>query len=193
MPRGLVIVWSIAIATGSYVLWNHAFTPDAEPQAVSHWPVATRLPRQNNHYTLVLFAHPHCPCTRSTVRELERLLPTIGESCDLLLVFVEPPGRGEAWAHTDLWRSALAIPNARVIVDRDGREAQRFCARTSGLTLLFDPAGDCVFRGGITAARGHEGESLGLTAFVNALHGVHQTKYTSVFGCPLFTPGPPKK
>ena len=134
-----------------------------------------------------MFLHPHCPCSRASLGELERLLAQVSKPPSVELVFLKPDGTPSDWAETDLWRSASAIPSAKVYCDKGGLEARRFNAATSGQTLLYDLEGRLRFQGGITVERGHAGDNPGRTALRELLQEGHsqQTK-TPVFGCELF-------
>jgi hypothetical protein len=57
---------------------------------------------------------------------------------------------------------------------------------TSGQVLLYDVSGRLVFRGGITAGRGHAGDNVGrdnVVAFL--LHDTVPAESTPVFGCSI--------
>jgi len=94
----------------------------------------------------------------------------------------------EAAIRTDLFQSAAAIPGVTVEIDRGDNEARRFAAASSGQTLLYDPQGDLVFSGGITASRGHWGDNDGEEAIL-ALIAKERANLcqTPVYGCELFT------
>jgi hypothetical protein len=105
------------------------------------------------------------------------------------VLFIKPEGFTEDWEKTDLWQSASQIPGVQVISDPSGEEARRFDAVTSGQTMLYDLKGELVFRGGITASRGHSGDNAGRTAIVSIInHEIPDTNESHVFGCPLFDP-----
>jgi hypothetical protein len=74
----------------------------------------------------------------------------------------------------------------QVIEDPVGHFAQEFHALTSGQTALYDPAGNCLFSGGITDGRGHEGPSRGAQEIASLIAG-HKSNIseTPVFGCSL--------
>jgi hypothetical protein len=56
----------------------------------------------------------------------------------------------------------------------------------SGETLLYDPHGRLVFRGGLTAGRGHAGDSPGRRAVVACFNEpTPERRDLPVFGCPL--------
>jgi hypothetical protein len=53
--------------------------------------------------------------------------------------------------------------------------------------VLYDSAGNLLFRGGITSARGHAGDNAGRAAVVSLLTSDEaEGRDTPVFGCPLF-------
>ncbi|MGC2239078.1 MAG: hypothetical protein WA584_23185 [Pyrinomonadaceae bacterium] len=102
------------------------------------------------------------------------------------VIFSKPTDESEEWTQTDLRESAEAIPNVRVLIDEDERETKIFNAQTSGLTLLYDRAGNLQFDGGITASRGHEGDNAGSAAIFEIItKDAVKTTETAVFGCPL--------
>ncbi|HEV8146822.1 MAG TPA: hypothetical protein VGP79_10590 [Bryobacteraceae bacterium] len=102
------------------------------------------------------------------------------------VIFYLPKSESAEWAHTDLWRSAAAIPGVEVREDRDNEIATQFGAFTSGQTLLFDREGRLMFRGGITAFRGHSGDNAGRDTILALLEGpARALQATPVFGCSL--------
>jgi hypothetical protein len=103
------------------------------------------------------------------------------------VLFVKPQGFSDEWVQSDLWASAAAIPGVTPVMDDGGAEAGLFHAETSGQTVLYDAAGNLLFRGGITSARGHAGDNAGRTAIVSLLTSEEsEERDTPVFGCPLF-------
>ena len=103
------------------------------------------------------------------------------------VLFLKPKGLSAEWEKTDLWQSANNIPGVSVILDDDGREARLFQAATSGQTLLYDSEGRLVFKGGITASRGHSGDNAGRSAIVAIVNAEMPDRTdTYVFGCALF-------
>jgi hypothetical protein len=117
------------------------------------------------------------------------LMSRIGDRADAHVLFLRAEGAGTDWEKTDLWRSAAAIPGVAVHSDVAGAEAARFQASTSGQTVVYDGDGRLLFRGGITGARGHEGDNAGLERIVSLVHsGKADRAESSVFGCPLRDP-----
>jgi hypothetical protein len=142
-----------------------------------------------------MVAHTKCACTRSSLRELERVMVRAGTRMEAIVVFVGPR-EVPVTELLDLRSTARAIPGVRVVEDES--EARVFGAATSGQVTLYDGHGSLVFSGGLTASRGHEGESAGgavVRRFVTrdadagrAADGP-DTFASEVFGCALFNPG----
>ena len=185
------VLWLVMVGTGIGFLWNYENTPGtAAAAAPARWPADSRIQRATDRATLVLLAHPHCPCTRASIGELAQLMTQAEGRVTAYVLFVKPPGFPAEWEETDLWASAAAIPGVSVVRDDEGIEARRFHAATSGQTTLYDREGALLFSGGITSARGHAGDNAGRTAVVSLLTmDEAEQKQTPVFGCPLFAEG----
>ena len=179
-------VWLIAVAAGFGKLWAYASTPAPQGLAAARWPADSRLSRVDGQPTMVMFAHPQCPCSRASVAELAKALAHTRTAAVIHVVFYRPSSVPDGWEQTSLWRAAAAIPAVRVSVDHGGVEATRFGALASGQTYFYDTGGALRFSGGITAARGHEGDSAGRQALEALLtNGTPPTSQTRVFGCVL--------
>jgi hypothetical protein len=178
--------WMAALAFGARVLFKYETTPGRVGLVSSNWPSVSVIPRQSDKATLLMLAHPHCPCTRASIGELAQIMAHAVGKVNTYVLFVKPPGAGADWEDTDLRRSAADIPGVTVLTDENGTEAARFGAETSGHTLVFDRNGTLVFSGGITASRGHAGGNAGESAVLAALNQEPiQHARTSVFGCSL--------
>jgi hypothetical protein len=178
--------WFVGLGAGLAGLSRYAGAPGETAAAPARWPAASGIPRTAGQPTLIMFVHPHCPCSRASLRELEKILARAGGGGPAYVVFSEPPGAEPGWADGDLLRAAAAIPGVEVIADGGGAETRRFGAATSGQVLLYDAGGAEVFRGGITPARAHEGDNAGERAVLSLLtHAGTGAAETPVFGCPL--------
>jgi hypothetical protein len=183
----LAILWLAALAVGEGLMLAYKISPGRVGNPPSRWPPECRIPRPSDCSTLVLFAHPHCPCTRATLDELAILMAGSGDQMKAHVLFVKPHAFPDGWERTDLWRNAAGIPGVTAWSDPDGVEARHFQATTSGQILLYDAGGRLRFRGGITRARGHAGDNPGREAILAALwEGGADSRETAVFGCPLF-------
>jgi hypothetical protein len=179
-------VWALMVGVGLGLLWSYENTPGPVAVPPSHWPAESRIQPAADRATLLMVAHPHCPCTRASIGELSRLMTQAQGRVTTYVLFLKPAGSSDDWEKTDLWQSAASIPGVSVVVDDGGVEAQRFQAATSGQTVLYDTDGSLLFNGGITSSRGHSGDNAGRSAIVSLLHtGKAEQAETFAFGCPL--------
>jgi hypothetical protein len=181
--------WLCAVLAGTTGLMRYKNAAGAQLEPPSRWPQASSIVRTPGRATLVLAAHPHCPCTRATLNELDRLLVRADGRLEAAVLFVKPRGAPAGWEDTDLWRRVASMPRANALLDVDGVEAHRFHALTSGEVVVYDETGKLLFSGGITIARGHEGDSAGRAYILAALGGAQLAHPNApVFGCALDTP-----
>lgn len=192
--KPLLIAFALLSMSIATLIWLRQTAFDATPgQSAAipvRWPDESSIPRQADVATLLLFAHPRCPCTRATLGELAIALDQSDAPVAVHVLFTRPDASiGEPWQPTDSWRQANQIVGAKVQWDDDGREAARFGARASGHIVLFDSAGNLCFEGGITARRGQEGENGFRNALVDILRGGGEHRRSApVFGCSLVCP-----
>jgi hypothetical protein len=180
-----VVAWLAAMAVGFGLLWQYAATPGGAAPAPERWPDATPLLRAQDRATLLMFAHPECACTRASLAELARVMTRAGDRVAARVVFVQPEGAPASWAESGLVARAREIQGVEVDWDPGGREAERFGAVTSGDVFLYAADGALLFRGGITARRGHEGENASEARLLDALARSAPSDPGAVFGCGL--------
>jgi hypothetical protein len=179
-------VWALTIVAGLVLLWNHASAPAAAGQSPQRWPETVRVGRAHDRATLVMAAHPQCPCTRASLEELNALMARVSGRIEAHVLFYKPADAPTSWERTDLWRLAAAIPDVHPIQDTDGVEAARFGALASGHVIVYDADGALLFSGGITGSRGHAGDNAGRTAITALVQGHTSARSrTPVFGCAL--------
>jgi hypothetical protein len=180
------LAWVGVLSLGLGALLKYESAPGTIGSAPQTWPVGSGIERAKSGGTLVMLAHPHCPCTRASMGELAKIMAEIQGKVSAYVLFLKPPNSGADWDDTDLRRSAAQIPGVTVVSDLNGDEARRFGAETSGHTLLFDSAGRLLFSGGITSSRGHAGGNAGESAIVAlANNQASDRARTFVFGCAL--------
>ena len=167
------------------VLFHYENTPGRVGALPQTWPAA-QIERATDRPTLVMLAHPHCPCTAASIGELAQIMARLQGKVAAYVLLVKPKEGGRDWDDTSLRRSAEAIPGVKVVFDPDGVAARRFGAETSGHTFLFRADGHLLFSGGITASRGHAGDNAGESAIVALVNNQTPAQtQTLVFGCPL--------
>src|SRR5262249_48201959 len=184
---GLIVtlaIWIPAVSLGVRELARYEYTPGTAAAPPLVWPVSAPVRRSDGVAQLLLFLHAQCPCSRATVRELARLMAR--RKVAATVIVYHPPIAPGAGAGNDLAQAAREIPGVRLIDDPQAHVAQLFGAATSGQVLLYDAQGRLQFAGGITAARGHDGDNGGIDALVAILSGQPISRPTfPVFGCSL--------
>jgi hypothetical protein len=191
-----IAAWVVAIGFGWWTVAAYEFRHEPAEMAVmfGRWPVGSALTLAADRPTMLFFMHPKCPCTRASLAELERLW-FVQQQRDakrapkLVIVVTAPADAAVEWIASDTVVRARALEGALFCIDRDGHEARRFGAATSGMVKWFDRAGTCLYSGGITASRGHEGDNAGREGVESLLAGVtHPVPGLPAFGCRLCLP-----
>jgi hypothetical protein len=182
--------WLVGVVGTMALVWRYKLTPGDPPAAPEQWPAASAIHRDATRATVVMITHPQCPCTRASITELDRLAHALGDRARIHVVLVRPDGTSEGFEDGAIKTRASTIPNTTVIVDAGGREADRFGAVVSGSTVVYAPDGRLLFRGGITAARGHEGKSPAFDRIVALVSGAAADRGEApAFGCAVKDPG----
>jgi hypothetical protein len=182
-----LIAWLAAIFCSYGYLIRYSSQPGLVGSIPSAWPEGVSFSKSLSSSTLLIFVHPQCPCTQATASELDRLLVRI-RNYPLMtyVVLFWPTHQSEDWQRAPLVKRFAAMPRVKLFFDADGKQAQRFGAKTSGQVILYDTAGNLQFRGGITGSRGHEGDNLGLDMLEAKIKGLNSNVAVShVFGCAL--------
>jgi hypothetical protein len=185
-------LWVLGLGAGFRALVNYELKAGTSATAPLAWVAGTPLPFDASVPNLVMFAHPQCPCSRASMDELAFLMTRCQGKVRATVCFSAPDGEPAAWTQSALWRSAAAIPGVTIMADHNGAIAQQYGSATSGQALVFDPAGKRIFSGGITGARGHEGDNRGLDFVIALARGeLCSATDTPVFGCSLVDPPAP--
>ena len=184
-----LLAWAAVAVLGFWGLARYETRPGCEADPPPDWPDRSRLSRDPDHPTLLMFLHPHCPCSRASLEELAVLLPASSYGLRAFVVFCKPAGAPDGWEKTALWQQAVGMKGIDVSWDDQDEERRRFGARTSGQVLLFDRRGRLAYSGGITRARGQAGANPGRSAVEAILRGqTPSSRSGPVFGCPLVDP-----
>jgi hypothetical protein len=191
-----IAAWLAAIGFGWWTVSAYEFRhePAAMAETFGRWPVGSKLTLADDRPTMLYFMHPKCPCTRASLAELERLWFVQQQhgakrGPKLVIVVTAPADATVDWIASDTVVRARALEGALFCIDREGYEARRFGAATSGMVKWFDRAGTCLYSGGITASRGHEGNNVGREAVESLLAGATQPVVgLPAFGCRLCLP-----
>ncbi|MEI8382263.1 MAG: RedB protein [Planctomycetota bacterium] len=177
--------WVLCIGVGLGLAIEH----DNRPALTTNPPA--ELPTQSisqgpDSSLLMLFVHPHCPCSRASLSEFASILQASRQPLTSQIVFVKPAGASAGWEKSPLWDVASEIPGVTVICDCDGRLASKFQVTTSGHAVLYDKFGQLIFSGGITASRGHYVSNSASDSLIALVNNESSTQQCSpVFGCLL--------
>src|SRR5579883_2226853 len=126
LPRAVLgVFWILCVAVGLGKLWRYESVPGPMLPSPAHWPAGSRLARLPGEATLVVAAHPQCPCTRASLSELARALAHTRIPLRVYLLFYRPKGAPADWEKTDLYAKAAALPGVHLVSDEDGREARK--------------------------------------------------------------------
>ncbi len=187
------VIWLSCIAAFIPSLLDHMAKPGANAVLnLETWPSISPISPAEDGQTLLLFAHPQCPCTLATLAELERLLvypiPTQFHAI-LVLPVPEDHAHNQATAtnHSAVLNYASQIPGLTVTIDNEAEITRAFGIRTSGHCLLYGKDKTLLYSGGLTPLRGHEGPCEGNIALSQCLIGkIPASRYAPVFGCALY-------
>lgn len=208
MTGAAIVAWLAGI--GLSLGWWEAYD-----RQVDEWPACSPLSTSGtDHWQIQMFVHPHCPCSRASVRELRQWLQhpgwkELGTRPQVIIWIVRPPEADVGWEQGELFTQIQRWDEVQVLVDPAGCEAQRWGVAVSGHVLVIDPQGQVRFRGGLTRGRGQEGnrivsrhpaQVLSIRQHVpaNPLSKEGEKRGDSsvaivpvvapVYGCPLWTP-----
>lgn len=184
-------LWGLACAAGSAALGWYGLQAGPPAAGIVGRPAVLGVPDDTTSAPeLVVVAHPRCPCTRASLRELQRLLVQAPEDLAVRVLLFVPDGsdadHARSFSEGAVADLAQRLPGARLQHDPGGRLAAALGATTSGHCVLFDADGTTLFAGGVTAMRGHEGPSAGSAALRAAFRGDQAAPTaTPTFGCSL--------
>ncbi|HTM54877.1 MAG TPA: hypothetical protein VL175_12670 [Pirellulales bacterium] len=178
----LVAIWLAAICLGFAWFVDFDTRPGLPAEARSQWPADTQLALDADEHTLILFLHPHCPCSVASLEQLAALR----SAAPAARFYVVASGAGAANLQDSNIEFAGSIPGVHMWLDSSGEETARFGCHTSGDVLIFDPQGRLEFSGGITAGRGDRGPNLACESALSALRNQGSPFVSApVFGCPV--------
>ncbi|MGB0717643.1 MAG: hypothetical protein ACPGXK_17320 [Phycisphaerae bacterium] len=182
------LVWGACVVVGFVLLIKYAIKQGRPGEAQA-------ADGQRSPVTLHFFIHPQCPCTAASVEQLDRLMSHVARNTRVTLwghVATPRDYEFDAWSDTNTVERLGRIPNATLVSDKDAVTAQAYQATTSGFLVVVRD-GQQVFRGGLTALRGHAGDSNAWTAALSASLGQRTALEWPVFGCSLIEERPPSE
>src|SRR5688572_11148571 len=70
----LAVLWVACVSSGGALLWKYAATPGIAATPPEKWPTNSAIARNPDTSTIIMLAHPRCPCTRASIAELAVLM-----------------------------------------------------------------------------------------------------------------------
>jgi len=181
-------VWLISLVGGLRILWGYETTPGVQLRKSSRIRNTNLVQLASQQPTLIMFAHPQCPCTKASLLELQDLERKLHGLVKVKVFFIRPVSKDRNWLESSSWALAKTIPGAEVSADPQGTLARMFNAQVSGETVLYSTDGELLFEGGVTPSRGHVGENHGTQAIIETiLTGRTSIVHTPIYGCALFS------
>ncbi len=181
------VAWVALLGVGFGALLHEAYQPVPSGGEAALFPANPGVALDPRQPTLVLFAHPQCPCTKASLDELDQLRVQTHDGLAVTIVFTHPPGVAPGWENGALLTLAERMRGIRIVLDRGGTIAHAFGVTGSGHVLVYARTGRLLFSGGITPARGHEGDNAGSDAIADLMNGRIPPNVIRepVFGCTL--------
>lgn len=140
------VLWLTVVCGGTIQMIRYSTAPGSSGQPPSAWPTESQIPFDAHRPTLIMFAHPHCPCTRASLGELEVLLTRFPGQLSSYVVFLKPTDTITNWEKTDLWRKASSIPGVRVYTDNSGSKLTASNLKLQGKRCFMTEADTCYFK-----------------------------------------------
>jgi hypothetical protein len=144
--------WVSAVLSGLVAVWRYEQSPGGRVDTPAEWPQASRVKLDSDRFTLLMFLHPRCDCSRASLRQLESILSDIPNQISAHVLFYKPLEESFAWAQTDIWRTAAVMRGVQLVIDNESFESETFGIVTAGQVVLYDPAVKLHFSGVIAAA-----------------------------------------
>ena len=180
----MTVIWAACIVAGLVVLWDYGARPGEAGPGPTSWPVDSRN-SSGQAWDLVMFVHPHCPCTHASLQELSHIVANAPARVSVRVFAFQPVNAPADWGGSRLTNAIRQIPGVRIEMDEGGKMATLFGVHASGHTMLFARDGRQVYSGGITLSRGHEGANHGRLAIEKLIAGSPGSRIQPipVFGC----------
>jgi len=183
----ILVAWGVAVVAFFGQLVSYSAQPGNDGHPPVQWPDNSALQRNANQWTVLIFAHPRCPCTRSNIAEFARLQSKLSDTPTTHLVLFHPADQNQEWTKGPIRTEATRIDGLRLFYDEAGTFTRDFGVQTSGHILAYSPDGSLAYSGGLTSSRAHEGMSQGAIELLNLLNGKREIRLTEypVFGCSI--------
>ena len=86
----LIAAWVLGLAVGIRVLLRYANTPGVLARPPIELPAEAPVKMARGRYTLAVFVHPQCPCSRATLEELAHIVACCRTQVETDVFFFSP-------------------------------------------------------------------------------------------------------
>ena len=104
--RGVVVavwMWAVAVLIGAATLLQYSLFEGARADVPLRQPEKQSVTAaEKSKADVFVFVHPHCPCSRATVTQLNRLTACSNSEAIIHVLFFCPDSQPDAWTRTTL-------------------------------------------------------------------------------------------
>src|SRR5689334_9607057 len=93
-------IWLAVVGAGMTAVLRYSFAAGMDADAPRRWPSDSAVVRDDTRPTLLMIAHPRCPCTRASIGELAVLMARYKDRVSAHVLFVRPAGTGADFARS---------------------------------------------------------------------------------------------
>ena len=68
------VIWAATVAAAYQAIRRFESTPGTAAIAPGFWPGRSTIEPRRGEWSLVMLVHPHCSCSRASIKELEAVL-----------------------------------------------------------------------------------------------------------------------
>lgn len=172
--------WLGAVAWGVHATMSYESTPGKSAQTPR-----VRLASHDSKWTIVMVAHPLCPCTAASLKALKAVVAEHRATVECKVVFVGE--RPKVVSQNMDLAGQVGASSVKWVSEEDAAES--YGAFTSGQTFVFGPKGELAFSGGITPGRGVDQPQFAVKLFRSLISGQAPAGSVPTYGCGLQTEG----
>lgn len=144
----------VAVGIGFHSLMLYKGRAGNSHPTPNTWPTNVLLALANDKPTVVMFAHPQCPCTKASLGELESLLSKANNRIEAFIIFYRPVESGDVGVFHRIQANregGISESDARNVPERPSDRTPfeswtntpsiRIAKAIPGIRLRFDPNG----------------------------------------------------
>lgn len=182
-----LIAWVVGVGFTFWSNYKFETTPGKASGFVETAPTGSDLHFAADQFNWITFIHPQCACSKATLENLRQMNNDFkNKNVKFHVVFFAPDQKNENLEKSEYVQAAEQLSHTEIYFDPKLKEFNFYDAETSGQSFLFNAERKLVFKGGITEARGHLGESLSMRRIASLVTGSSSNEKlieSPTFGC----------